>query len=236
VKSFAKALYAFEATKTDEMSVAVGDEIYVETAFSDGWALGSNTTNGTNGIFPADNLDLARAQVEPNVPQRVLSAVPSIPAVYDTGRMASAWLPGQTQSFYANPVVENRNIQSQVLSPTVVMASVNSASDRSTPTAKATSTGSSTSQPPATPPTTSKLHIDASEIVIDRNRRIGEGGFGVVYEGTFKGSIKVAVKTIKGDLDPRTMNAFLKEVGNWEGLVQRNGGFGPLGSWNLAVQ
>jgi hypothetical protein len=43
------------------MNVTAGDEIYVETAFSDGWALGTNTNNGTNGIFPADVLDLAAA-------------------------------------------------------------------------------------------------------------------------------------------------------------------------------
>jgi len=162
---------------------------------------------------------------QPSVPERILSAAPSTPMVYNTDGMASAWVPGQTESFYARPSVMNRNLQPQPMSPTVAMTSVNSTSDRSMTTANAASVGSSVSQAPATanPPTTSKLLVDASEIVIDRTRRLGEGGFGVVYEGTFRGSIKVAVKTLKGDLDQRTINAFLKEVGNWEGLVQRNG-------------
>ncbi|KAI9027826.1 kinase-like domain-containing protein, partial [Hyaloraphidium curvatum] len=56
----------------------------------------------------------------------------------------------------------------------------------------------------------------------DRNQRLGEGGFGVVYAGILRGSNAVAVKTIKGDLDEKTMLAFIKEVVNWEGLVQRN--------------
>ncbi|KAI9021838.1 kinase-like domain-containing protein [Hyaloraphidium curvatum] len=71
-------------------------------------------------------------------------------------------------------------------------------------------------------PSASKLLISKDDISIDRNQRLGEGGFGVVYVGTLRGSTKVAVKTIKGDLDDRTMAAFVKEVANWEGLVQRN--------------
>ncbi|KAI9015408.1 kinase-like domain-containing protein [Hyaloraphidium curvatum] len=64
--------------------------------------------------------------------------------------------------------------------------------------------------------------ISENDVVIDRTRKLGEGGFGVVYVGMLRGSMPVAVKTIKGDIDLKTMNAFLKEVMNWEGLVQRN--------------
>ncbi|KAI9029325.1 kinase-like domain-containing protein [Hyaloraphidium curvatum] len=71
-------------------------------------------------------------------------------------------------------------------------------------------------------PAASKLLVSKDDIAIDREKRLGEGGFGVVYVGTLRGSTKVAVKTIKGDLDEKAMAAFVKEVANWEGLVQRN--------------
>ncbi len=58
---------------------------------------------------------------------------------------------------------------------------------------------------------------------MDTTRKLGEGGFGVVHVGLLRGANTVAVKTMKGDVDAKTMQAFVREVANWEGLVQRNG-------------
>lgn len=74
----------------------------------------------------------------------------------------------------------------------------------------------------ASSPMLSKLLVKSSDVAIDRDQRIGEGGFGVVYVGKLRGSTKCAVKQIKGDIDERTMQAFVQEVQTWEGLVQRN--------------
>jgi hypothetical protein len=87
----------------------------------------------------------------------------------------------------------------------------------------AASSESSESASPPTPQITSKLLIQASDVVVDRSRKLGEGGFGIVYVGTLRGSMTVAVKTIRGDIDAGTLATFMKEVKNWEGLVQRNG-------------
>lgn len=71
-------------------------------------------------------------------------------------------------------------------------------------------------------PAQSKLLLSASDVVIDRNQKLGEGGFGVVYVGKLRGSVNVAVKVLRGEMDERTRAAFAKEVQTWEGLVQRN--------------
>lgn len=75
---------------------------------------------------------------------------------------------------------------------------------------------------PPPDPTRSRLLIDASDVVVHRDQKIGEGGFGVVYKGTFRGSVTVAVKTFRGEMDEHTRAAFKREVTAWEGLVQRN--------------
>ncbi|KAI8999868.1 kinase-like domain-containing protein, partial [Hyaloraphidium curvatum] len=81
--------------------------------------------------------------------------------------------------------------------------------------------GGSPIAPPPVPQPSSKLLVSATDIVIDSSQKLGEGSFGVVYVGTLRGT-RVAVKTLKGDLDEHTLKAFAKEVTNWEGLVQRN--------------
>lgn len=71
-------------------------------------------------------------------------------------------------------------------------------------------------------PLKSKLLVSPSDIVIHRDQKLGEGGFGIVYVGTLRGTVRVAVKTFRGEMDDRTRAAFVKEVQTWEGLVQRN--------------
>lgn len=71
-------------------------------------------------------------------------------------------------------------------------------------------------------PIRSKLFVPASDVVIHTNRKLGEGGFGIVYVGTLRGTVEVAVKTFRGEMDDKTRAAFVREVQTWEGLVQRN--------------
>lgn len=71
----------------------------------------------------------------------------------------------------------------------------------------------------------SKLLITTSDIEIDTTKPpIGDGSFGVVYSGLLKKSVPVAVKLIKGAVDPAVLRSFEKEVSTWEGLVQKNSG------------
>ncbi|KAI9004965.1 kinase-like domain-containing protein, partial [Hyaloraphidium curvatum] len=67
----------------------------------------------------------------------------------------------------------------------------------------------------------SKLLVPASDIEIDHSKSLGQGTFGAVYQGRLRGSVRVAVKTLK-DTDAAAAAAFAREVRNWEGLVQRN--------------
>ncbi|KAI9015399.1 kinase-like domain-containing protein [Hyaloraphidium curvatum] len=74
-------------------------------------------------------------------------------------------------------------------------------------------------KPPSSPVAkASRLLVPASDITYDSKQKLGEGTFGIVYVGTLRGSTKVAVKTIKGEVDDATMRAFDKEVANWEVL------------------
>jgi serine/threonine protein kinase len=78
--------------------------------------------------------------------------------------------------------------------------------------------------PPAPTPTDVIPHnrIDASEVVIDESKKLGVGGFGVVYEGVLWGANEVAVKVIKGSIDEKTIREFRKEIGIWGFLQHRN--------------
>lgn len=73
-----------------------------------------------------------------------------------------------------------------------------------------------------------KLRASPGDIEINYARQIGEGGFGVVFEGVLKGATRVAVKMIKGGVNPRTAQVFSKEVTVWNGLNQRNGELSSL--------
>ncbi|KAI9004497.1 kinase-like domain-containing protein [Hyaloraphidium curvatum] len=81
-----------------------------------------------------------------------------------------------------------------------------------------------TNLPTAAPPQLrSRLQVSASDVFVDKSRKIGEGSYGVVYEGMLFGVSRVAVKVLKtSDIDHAAIKAFRKEVATWEGLVQRN--------------
>lgn len=74
-------------------------------------------------------------------------------------------------------------------------------------------------EPPAPPPP--KLSVKASEIVINRDKKLGEAALDVVYEGTFRGSF-VAIKTLKVNLDKQATQAFVREMSLIEPLSHRN--------------
>ncbi|KAI9029127.1 kinase-like domain-containing protein [Hyaloraphidium curvatum] len=70
----------------------------------------------------------------------------------------------------------------------------------------------------------SKLRIAKDEVAYSTEKAsiLGEGSFGTVYRGVLRGATRVAVKTIKGDVTPETVQMFLKEIAVWDGLNQRN--------------
>lgn len=139
-------------------------------------------------------------------PPRSVAAIPGQPNVYNTLRLASGYMPGVTVGASTAGTTQ----------PSLTATNLTE-TKRDSPQM---SRGSASSSPLS--PTLSKLLVQASEVVVDRDQRIGEGGFGVVYVGKLRGSTKVAVKQIKGDIDDKTMQAFVREVATWEGLVQRN--------------
>ncbi|KAI9002190.1 ankyrin repeat-containing domain protein [Hyaloraphidium curvatum] len=67
-----------------------------------------------------------------------------------------------------------------------------------------------------------KKRIAAGDVKYDEADFLGAGGFGKVYRGVLRGATAVAVKTIKGAVEPRTIKMFLKEIEVWESLDQRN--------------
>jgi len=54
-----------------------------------------------------------------------------------------------------------------------------------------------------------------------KNKTLGNGGFGVVYEGRLRKHQRVAVKMLKTN-DDKTRESFRKEIAVWDGLAQRN--------------
>lgn len=155
-----------------------------------------------------------------------------------SGSFKAAQSSGSGSALAATPVsgsdvtaVNNNNNNNANLTPPALPISsgssgtANQASSFNPPQLKSSGTSGSDLSPlsPQTPNVPSKLLINESDIVIDRSRKLGEGGFGIVYVGTLRGTMQVAVKTIRGELDQKTMQNFVKEVQNWEGLVQRNG-------------
>jgi len=234
VKNFGSATSDYKATREDELSISKDDRIYVESAFSDGWALGTNTNTGKEGLFPADFIDLATPlgrSLSPVAPARSTAefqpaAAPSntISIVSAAAVLAKAEAPRLVSppTSLVSPVTPDMRF----IPPALVRAMSDTSSNGTlTPMPGSSSIGSAPSTPDLTiPPAATRLLINASDVVVDTTRKLGEGGFGVVHVGVLRGSNTVAVKTMKGDVDSKTMQAFVREVANWEGLVQRNGG------------
>ncbi|KAI9010232.1 kinase-like domain-containing protein [Hyaloraphidium curvatum] len=68
----------------------------------------------------------------------------------------------------------------------------------------------------------SKLLVEPNQVSYTKQSVLGQGSFGTVYRGMLRGSTKVAIKTIKGDVTPRLVKMFEDEIATWEGLNQRN--------------
>lgn len=223
VDGFYKVALDFSPTRADEMELKAGEEIWVELAFGDGWALGTAVSSGRRGVFPAYVLVVPGQELAVgNLPTRSASIALASPQqpVYNFNTTRSIPSSGMMQvSSVPMAYTRTGNVQADDGAPgSIATLAAGTFSGDS----QSSSTGTTT--PPTSPisNSSSKLLIDASEIVVDRTQRLGEGGFGVVYVGMLRGSTPVAVKTIKGDLDEKTMRAFAKEVVTWEGLVQRN--------------
>lgn len=66
-----------------------------------------------------------------------------------------------------------------------------------------------------------RILIPASDIVVHRDRKLGQGAFGQVYIGTLRGTVQVAVKTFPF-MDEQTSTMFVREARAWAGVNQRN--------------
>ncbi|KAJ3096188.1 hypothetical protein HK100_005629, partial [Physocladia obscura] len=51
-----EAIYDFNPVQPDELTLRVGDQILVKRKYDDGWAFGTNLSNGSDGLFPLDCL------------------------------------------------------------------------------------------------------------------------------------------------------------------------------------
>lgn len=95
LNTFAKVAYPFTRSSggTDEIDLNLGNEVFVELAFADGWAVGTNISNGMYGLFPADVLDIAGSQAEPEITERKVAKVPKVDVISNTVAGAA----GETQ-------------------------------------------------------------------------------------------------------------------------------------------
>ncbi|KAI9004337.1 hypothetical protein DFJ74DRAFT_713080 [Hyaloraphidium curvatum] len=228
VEVLATAIQAFRAGRADEVSLEVGDKVYLQVAFSDGWGVGTNMSSGKFGCFPADFLNLGlpppvRADERDDsssIRPRTADSRSGAALSRETPRSASAFeastdsFPPLSDSVVSSAPAANLTAPKLLPLPPRVVSRKPADSAAGSPT--------SPLSPSSFGFSLTKLLVSESDVVIDRTKRLGEGGFGVVYVGLLRGHMRVAVKTIKGELDDKMMNAFVKEVQNWEGLVQRN--------------
>lgn len=131
------------------------------------------------------------------------------------------------------------SFQGTLPSPTVMMADIvaanaarqlsqgsNNIPDNNSPIdGPVASFSSGTSDNSALAALKSKFLVSESDLVLDRSKVLGEGSFGTVYEGVLRGSTRVAVKCVKSGFNQRAAKSFIREVKNWEGIVQKNSKF-----------
>lgn len=190
--------------------------------------------------------------VVPEVPPSRVSGAPAYPPVVAPAAAAAAYPTPASLGPSSGPSsgpsgpspypygdAHSAPVVAKITSPVTPLPKMGSAGDITASAASAMSAGSA-----ASGDALARLRVTEADISIDYNRKLGEGGFGVVYEGILKGATRVAVKvscglgrcmiaryltdvylqTIKGEVSPKTMSVFLKEVSVWNGLNQRNSG------------
>jgi tRNA A-37 threonylcarbamoyl transferase component Bud32 len=68
-----------------------------------------------------------------------------------------------------------------------------------------------------------KLRVDVRDVDYDDSTRIGYGGFGAVFKGRLKKDTRVAIKSLYGSNDARSIATFRREIAVWAGFpAQRN--------------
>lgn len=87
VKTFSDVVNPHVPNRKDELGASIGDRIYIETAFSDGWVLGTRLSDGAQGLMPASALELAR-DPRPLSP-RLGARSPVLVSAADTPRLES---------------------------------------------------------------------------------------------------------------------------------------------------
>ncbi|KAJ3119822.1 Sorbin and SH3 domain-containing protein 2, partial [Physocladia obscura] len=51
-----ESIYDFNPAQPDELTLRIGDKILIKRKYDDGWAFGTNLSNGSDGLFPLDCL------------------------------------------------------------------------------------------------------------------------------------------------------------------------------------
>ncbi|KAJ3337021.1 hypothetical protein HDU93_001740 [Gonapodya sp. JEL0774] len=85
IKKIMFAIADHDVRDNDELRIAVGDEVYVNMGYSDGWASGFNTASGVSGFFP-----LACVSSQPSTEPTILRRVqPSLSTLRHDSRIAN---------------------------------------------------------------------------------------------------------------------------------------------------
>lgn len=260
VKASGIAIERYLSTQPNQIELRIGDSVYIDTAYVNGWAVGTNQTTRAQGLFPADFVQLSPARVTLS-PVPAVSPIPPVTPIPLSPRIAGA-VPPTAMAAIASPAIVappspaayDRQVVSPIYDPLPSPVPIQSPEPREaaspvlapmSPPMTPASAGSpirapsDLPKPPCSlgvveqptmalatitlPTITSKILVQENEVTVDRENKLGEGQLGPVYTGVLRGSTKVAVKVIKKELNQRALNAFAKEVQQFEGLVQRNG-------------
>ncbi|KAI9000362.1 kinase-like domain-containing protein [Hyaloraphidium curvatum] len=230
-----------------EVPLRIGDAVFVERAFANGWASGTNRTRGGQGFFPADFVQIVPERVGSLVeaaqappPNEVHASPAPLPAVLYAAERASPYADPRISPIGLPPPADIRaspafaplsvSPTAPAPSPDTAGFSVSIPNNGASPS-DATPILSPTQPLQATmgfatvqgiPVQRSKLLVGSDDVRVDRSARLGGGGLGEVFLGVLRGSTRVAVRRLPEPMDRETTEVFAREVQGQEGLVQRN--------------
>ncbi|KAI8622358.1 hypothetical protein BC830DRAFT_1089611 [Chytriomyces sp. MP71] len=77
-----QVVFAFTTSKSDEVALAVGDNVNINKAYDDGWCFGTNTSTRRNGYFPWDCL-ASYVVNNPSVKSNAAGKKQRVSSIYD---------------------------------------------------------------------------------------------------------------------------------------------------------